>query len=67
MTEEIKNTDEFTQEQMATLEYKFYDKNLTLLAEINKKLDSIKTWVTFFGIVWVIGQLIGLLVSCGAL
>lgn len=55
---------DFSDEQKATVEYKFYDKNLTLLVEINKKLDSIKTWITFFGIVWIIGQLLSLFVSC---
>ncbi len=52
---------EFTEEQEASLEFKFYDKNLKLLGEIDKKLDSIKKWITFFGIVWIIGQIFSLI------
>lgn len=54
---------EFTEEQEASLEFKFYDKNLTLLGEINKKLDTIKKWITFFGIVWIIVQIFSLISS----
>lgn len=54
---------EFSEEQKASLEFKFYDKNLILLGEINKKLNSIKNWVTLFGVVWIIVQILSLITA----
>ena len=56
-----------TQENPNAFQNKVLTDTLSLVANINKNVSAIKGWVTFLGILALIGLILGLIQGCGAL
>lgn len=55
------------QENTNAFQNKVLTDTLSLVANIDKNVSAIKGWVTFLGVLALIGLILGLISSCGAL
>lgn len=54
------------QENPNAFQNKVFTDTLSLVANIDKNVHTIKGWVTFLGVLALIGLILGLISSCGA-